>query len=169
MIYFHPHKFSPMECDKIIALGMESKPEYIKQGAGDSPNVREVRVGWIHCDIETQWIFSRLIPLLRFWPIKRLESLQFSIYGEGGCCDWHIDHEEGTHDGLAKNRICNAIVQLSEPGDYGGGELEARKGFTVIEAPTARGSVLVLDKNIWHRVAPLTGGIRKSLVCWGLK
>lgn len=169
VIFQYPNKFSPMECDKIIALGEAAESHYVKAGTGESANLKEVEVSFIHCDIETQWIFSRVIPLLAPWPISRLEDLQFSIYGEGGCCDWHIDHEEDTNQGAGRDRIVNAIVQLSDPGDYTGGDLEAKVGLTIHQPSRERGSVLVLDKEIWHRVAPLTGGIRKSLVCWGLK
>jgi PKHD-type hydroxylase len=98
-----------------------------------------------------------------------LEDLQFSTYGPGGKCDWHIDHNEATHGGAAMDRLCNAIVQLSPPTDYTGGELQFRIGTATFPGPMAQGSVLVLDKTIWHRVAPLESGTRKSLVSWGLK
>lgn len=169
MIKQYDNKFSPLECDKIIALGDASIVHHIFKGTGESSNLKNVRVGFIHCTIDTMWIFSRMIPLLGRWPISRLESMQFSIYGPGGCCGWHIDNEEDTNQGAGRDRIVNAIVQLSDPDDYTEGDLEARVGLSIHQAPRSRGSVLVLDKEIWHRVAPLTGGTRKSLVCWGLK
>jgi len=165
MISEYPETFSADECDKIIALGESNPMEYIEAGA----NLKRVKVGFIDYGEESDWIFGRMIPLLRAWPISRLESLQLSVYGEGGECGWHIDHEEDTHQGAARDRIVNAIVQLSEPDDYEGGALEAKLVETIIQGPRARGDVLVMDKQIWHRVAPLTKGTRKSLVCWGLK
>jgi len=169
MIQSYINKFSAAECDKIIALGESVERSYVKEGTGDSANIKNVQVGFIHCDIDSMWIFSRLIPLFGAWPISRLESMQFSIYGPGGCCDWHIDYEEDTNGGAGRDRIVNAIVQLSDPGDYDEGDLEARVGLSIHQTSRERGSVLVLDKEIWHRVAPLTGGTRKSLVCWGLR
>lgn len=169
MIRQHMAGFSPSECDKIIALGEAVESIHIEAGTGDSANLKNVRVGFIHCNIDSMWIFSRIIPFLRDWPISRLESMQFSIYGPGGCCDWHIDYEEDTNQGAGRDRIVNAIVQLSDPDDYTEGDLEARVGLSIHQASRERGSVLVLDKEIWHRVAPLTGGTRKSLVVWGLK
>lgn len=158
-----------MECDKIIALGEAAQSTYTDAGDGKSSNIKNVRVGFIHCNIETMWIFSRISSLFYRWPISRLESMQYSVYGPGGCCDWHIDNEEDTNQGAGRDRIVNAIIQLSDPNDYTEGDLEARVGLSIHQAPRERGAALVLDKEIWHRVAPLTGGTRKSLVCWGLK
>jgi PKHD-type hydroxylase len=161
--------FTAAECEKIIEYGEEQHQTVIEQGEGRSANLKNLKVSWIKHEPGTGWIFKRLGFLLDGWPISRLENLQFSTYGPGGKCDWHIDHHETTNNGAAMDRLCNAIVQLSPPGNYTGGKLELRIQKTIFTGPTAQGSVLVLDKAIWHRVAPLESGERKSLVAWGLK
>ncbi len=169
MIHQYQNFFSAEECDRIIEAG-EAKPlNYIKKGEGESINLAEVSAGFIFCTPETNWLLSRMWPLFRKWPVRRIENLQFSVYTQGGCCDWHIDYEEDTNQGAGRDRIVNAIVQLSDPDDYTEGDLEVKVGLTIHSASRERGSVLVLDKEILHRVAPLASGIRKSLVCWGLK
>ena len=170
MIKQYLNFFSAEDCDRIIEAGEAAPSTYIKKGDGESANLAEVRVSFLQAfNLPNMAIYSRFAPLFRDWPITRLENLQFSIYTKGGCCDWHIDFEEDTNQGAGRDRIVNAIVQLSDPDDYTGGDLEARVGLSIHQASRERGSVLVLDKEIWHRVAPLTGGTRKSLVCWGLK
>ncbi len=161
--------FTVDECAEIIRLAENEPFTVVEQGKGESYNLKNLKVSWLNFEPQTQWIFKKLMALVSSWPITRLESLQFTVYGPGGCCDWHIDHEETTHNGAAVDRLCNAIVQLSDPGDYTGGELELRMDDQVLKGPTGQGSALVLDKTIWHRVAPLKSGTRKSLVSWGLK
>lgn len=164
------HKvFSQKECEHIARMAEKEHTTVIDQGEGRSANLKNLKVSWLLFNIHTKWIFERLMPLLSGWPVSRLEDLQFSRYGPGGKCDWHIDHDEPTHGGAAMDRLCNAIVQLSAPGDYTGGRLEFRIQDAVFPGPSVQGSVLVLDKTIWHRVAPLESGERKSLVSWGLK
>ena len=168
MIHIYNKFFTPAECEAIIELGDAAESTYIKAGTGESKNLKELTVGWIDCLPNSNWIFGKLHHLFTKWPITRLERLQFTTYRKGGCCDWHIDYEEETSGGAARSRVANAIVQLSGPDDYTGGELEMRIKETVFKGPIERGSVLVLDKAIWHRVAPLESGVRKSLVSWGL-
>jgi len=154
--------FTVDECEEIIRLA-ETEPFNV------GGNLTNLKVSWLNFKPDTQWIFKKLFTLFSGWPITRLESLQFTVYGPGGFCGWHIDHHETTHNGVALDRLCNAIIQLSDPGDYTGGELELKKNDQVLSGPTAQGSALVLDKAIWHQVAPLKSGTRKSLVSWGLK
>ena len=161
--------FSADECESIVWMAEKEHVTVIEQGIGRSANLKNLKVSWLKYTIDTAWIFRKLQPLLKGWAISRLEDLQFSSYGPGGKCDWHIDHHEATHGGAAMDRLCNAIIQLSDPGDYTGGRLEFRIQDAVFPGPSAQGSVLVLDKTVWHRVAPLESGERKSLVSWGLK
>jgi len=169
LIFENKNIFSTFQCEKIIGLGEKEPATVIEQGEGRSANLKNLKVSWLRYNDGTRWIFERVMPLLKWWEISRLEDIQFSVYSPGGKCDWHIDHHETTHGGAAMDRLCNAIVQLSMPGDYTGGELQFKIQEAVFPGPTAQGSVLVLDKTIWHRVAPLASGERKSLVIWGLK
>ena len=69
-------------------------------------------------------------------------------------------------------------IQLSAPEDYEGGELEfqvnnfnsrKRGDFTLdetISAPNKKGSVIIFDSRVKHRVREVKSGVRKSLVGW---
>jgi|TARA_B100001939_G_scaffold147958_1_gene128124 Rps23 Pro-64 3,4-dihydroxylase Tpa1-like proline 4-hydroxylase len=114
------------------------------------------------------------------------ESMQYTQYGEGEFYNWHNDagiscaykpvSVGNRSDGLASDflnenielvRKLSFVVQLSDPEDYEGGNLqlldEAGKSYF---APRQRGTVIVFDSRTQHRVLKVTKGLRKSLVGW---
>lgn len=114
------------------------------------------------------------------------ESMQFTQYGEGEFYGWHNDagisghykpvsvgnhHEGRTQDYLNEKlelvRKLSFVVQLSDPDDYEGGNLQllAEDGKSYF-APRKRGTVIVFDSRTQHRVLKVTSGLRKSLVGW---
>ncbi len=75
---------------------------------------------------------------------------------------WHDDY---SHERSTAPRKLTAIVQLSENGDYEGGDLEVF-GIEVTAAPRDRGTVIVLPSFVYHRVTAVTAGRRRALVSW---
>ena len=69
-------------------------------------------------------------------------------------------------------------IQLSDPEDYEGGELEfkvnkygseKRGDFALDEtffAPNKKGTIIIFDSRVKHRVCEVKSGVRKSLVGW---
>lgn len=114
------------------------------------------------------------------------ESMQFTQYGVGEFYGWHNDagiachykpvsvgnHHEGRaqdylNEKLELVRKLSFVVQLSDPDDYEGGNLQllAEDGKSYF-APRKRGTVIVFDSRTQHRVLKVTKGTRKSLVGW---
>jgi len=114
------------------------------------------------------------------------ESMQFTQYGVGEFYGWHNDagisgqykpvsvgnhHDGRTQDYMNEKlelvRKLSFVVQLSDPDDYEGGNLQllAEDGKSYF-APRKRGTVVVFDSRTQHRVLKVTGGLRKSLVGW---
>lgn len=116
------------------------------------------------------------------------ESIQFTKYTEGQFYSWHNDAGLATHykpvsvgnrgngqeiaqDFINENceliRKLSVVVQLSDPDDYEGGNLqildEANNSYIV---PRKRGTVIVFDSRAQHRVLKVTKGTRRSLVSW---
>ena len=58
-------------------------------------------------------------------------------------------------------------LQLSDPDQYTGGELEFidNSGKTMF-APKQRGTMVVFDSRLKHRVRRVKSGLRKSIVGW---
>jgi len=116
------------------------------------------------------------------------ETSQFTRYKEGEFYNWHNDAGLASHykpvsvgnrgnggeiaqDFINENceliRKLSVVVQLSNPEDYEGGNLQLldEAGNSYI-APRKRGTVIVFDSRTQHRVLKVTKGVRKSLVGW---
>jgi PKHD-type hydroxylase len=114
------------------------------------------------------------------------ESMQLTQYGVGEFYGWHNDagisghykpvsvgnhHEGRAQDYLNENlelvRKLSFVVQLSDPDDYEGGNLQllAEDGKSYF-ATRKRGTVIVFDSRTQHRVLKVTNGVRRSLVGW---
>jgi len=58
-------------------------------------------------------------------------------------------------------------LQLSDPEDYEGGELEFLDNQDEpFFAPKQKGTIVVFDSRVKHRVRKVTNGLRKSIVGW---
>jgi len=63
---------------------------------------------------------------------------------------------------------------LSNPKDYEGGELEfdyrseEQTKIVTCEQIKNKGSIVVFPSFVWHKVKPVTKGLRYSLVAWNL-
>ena len=99
------------------------------------------------------------------YNIETFEPMQFGKYEVGGKYDWHRDALNVTE----VMRKLSGIVQLSASDDYEGGDLEFFNGEQTPEDLKLRkqGSVIVFDSRDWHRIMPITKGVRYSLVLWG--
>ena len=116
------------------------------------------------------------------------ETMQYTRYGEGEFYGWHSDSdlhcqykpvseglqcnsEEMIGDFLRENteyvRKLSFVLQLSDPGDYEGGNLQLlnEEGKSYI-APRQRGTVILFDSRTKHRVQKVRSGVRKSIVGW---
>ena len=97
---------------------------------------------------------------------RQNEQVQFTEYTVDNFYHWHQDNLDSSINGT--NRKLSLSVNLSNPKDYEGGNLEFFMGNVKPFDPLKRkqGSVIVFDSSIWHRVTPVTKGIRYSLVTW---
>jgi PKHD-type hydroxylase len=114
------------------------------------------------------------------------ESLQYTRYGEGQFYGWHNDAGLANqykpvgvgnyHEGRAQDFVNEKLelvrklsfsIQLSNPDDYEGGNLqlldESSNQYIV---PRQRGCICLFDSRTQHRVLKVTKGTRKSIVGW---
>ena len=132
-------------------------------------NIRDSRIAWIHPNTETQWLFSRAVLVFKSsLPFSSLQSMQYTVYdSKGSHYDWHRDI--GSGDEIMKARINVAVLQLSDPGDYKGGVLQIKHEDQVIDVMKMRGMTTTFPIQLEHKVTPVTSGVRKTLIMWGLK
>lgn len=98
----------------------------------------------------------------RFDLMGFYEPIQVAEYGEGDFFDWHNDFSQG----LASTRKLSLSVQLSDPSDYEGGDLQFHINTKLQNAPRTKGTVIIFPSFVPHRVTPITAGKRRSMVGW---
>ena len=172
-----PNVFTAQEVASIIAHGEAVGTAMAGFMAGTPRNninnkIRITQHAWIDPAPETEWLYMRIEQaalafndrIYQFDITGFSESLQYTVYhgNEGGHYDWHVDHGRG----LPVQRKLSFSVQLSEPSDYEGGELQIHAANNISVAPKALGTVIVFPSYNLHRVTPVTAGTRRSLVCW---
>ena len=165
--------FSPPECDAIIEMALE----FPEQNGGISVNneenleYRKSRIRWIECQYENEWLWNKLSNLAlmantEYYDFNLLgfkECIQYTEYeAPGEHYTWHMDYGVG-HMSQRKLSIC---VQLSDPEEYEGGELELFYQADPVVAQKTRGTAVVFPSYTMHRVTPVTKGTRSSLVVW---
>ncbi len=148
-------------------------------------SVRSCKTGFLPVNDELTELFGKLIQdyNLNFsgwrFDIEFIEAIQLGHYHKGDFYDWHIDSFQNPsfqtqheyHPNKPYNRKISVTVFLNDPEEYEGGEfdLETRgpnsnERYDTFKMP--KGSVIVFPSYMWHRVRPVTSGVRKSLVLW---
>lgn len=128
-------------------------------------DLRKGRVSWIDDGLKDQlW---RLVSdinaeFFRFDLDGILEPLQYAVYGPGDHFGWHVDAVAGQKP----YRKLSLSVQLSDPSDYDGGELQMQLGCWTMTMPKGLGDVIAFPTWLPHRVLPVTRGVRHALVVW---
>ena len=134
-------------------------------------NIRDSKITWI----KSAYLRSQLFDVIdsfnkQTWnyELDVCEDPQYGIYLNGGYYDWHVDEEPKVSHLIRKLSI---TIWLNEPDEYEGGEfdIEVRgphdhSRYDSFKLP--KGSIVVFPSNKWHRVRPVTSGVRKSLVTW---
>lgn len=172
--YYFTNVFTDQEIEQIIEIG-ESQNKIKATTVGEEMNqeVSEYRVSdiaWLSNNPKTTWLFDRIADLaikansemwnFDIWDYQ--DDLQYtSYYGNGGHYDWHADLGPGI-----SNRKLSIVLQLSNPDEYEGGELQMNTGGTIINVPKEKGLICFFPSFVLHRVTPLSSGLRRSLVTW---
>lgn len=133
------------------------------------PSIRNSKIRWWFEDHWACSIISYYIGIAnrKYWEydLNLLQSIQISVYLENGHYGWHSDY--GTSKNGKWTRKLSASVLVSDPSEYEGGDLEFIDYHgNIVKAPKEKGSVIVFDSRIPHRVTPVTKGRRVSLVTW---
>lgn len=164
--------FSKEECKKIIKIGKDINliDGKVTQNHVKDEKIRDSKISWIFPSEDTTWIFKKLTDSLNFlnktyfkFDIYGLvEGLQFTNYkAPNGHYGVHVDSEVNT-----TIRKLSVTVQLSDPNEYKGGNLNLINGPAPFVAEKEQGMVYCFPSYVLHEVTPVTKGERSSLVCW---
>ena len=190
--FYFTGALTPWLCDQIIKFGQAQpeglgsvgqinademhKSEELQQQVKKS---RDSYISWI----DEPWVYTEVHPYInqaneqagwKFdWDFS--EPAQFTKYKLNQYYHWHVDADakpmEGNNpDTKGKIRKLSCTIQLSEPNDYEGGDLEFEtpNGKFNVKEIKPKGSICIFPSFVKHRVTPVTSGIRHSLVMWNL-
>ena len=194
--YYFKNVFSNLFCDEVIKYGNSQNEILARTGGTQDKKLnkkekkqllkkRNSNVSWL----DQEWIYREIRPFLieankqAGWNyhFDYLESIQFTKYKLNQHYGWHVDEYPKPFDNNCENinwrgktRKISAVIILSNPNDYKGGELmfkyfQGEK--TKIESVKdflPKGSIIVFPSYVLHKVKPVTDGLRYSLVVWTL-
>ena len=182
-------------CDDLVSYGEQQASQIALTGEyeGISPNnekdisklykTRNSSIVWM----SDPWVYNSIIPFVHEanrlanwnfeWSLS--ENCQWTKYAETQHYTWHQDSfnkpynkpQEKTYGLIRKLSV---TVSLVDGDNYEGGDLEfdlrnrGNSESNIITSKIARtkGSVIVFPSFVWHRVSPITKGVRYSLVIW---
>jgi len=157
---------------KDYAKTLIDTPALIDNGSHTAPEkIRKNKVSWISNTLEASWIYDRIAFVMRelnaqyynFDLYGFVEDMQFTIYDETGAhYTWHMD----MGDNSTAPRKLSMVLQLSDPSEYEGGELQILDKANPETVTKQKGMITVFPSYTLHRVTPVTKGVRYTLVVW---
>ena len=190
--WYFKSALTPKFCDDVIKYGLQKKDAIARTGGygnkkltkQDVLNLKRKRnsdLVWLN----DNWIYKEIHPFVVeankkagwnfHWDWS--ESCQFTKYKLNQYYAWHCDsfNKIGSN---GKIRKLSMTCQLTDGSEYQGGELEfdfrnydppqrdESKHLIKCKEILPKGSIIVFPSFVWHRVKPVTKGVRYSLVVW---
>jgi PKHD-type hydroxylase len=137
---------------------------------GVNLNIRRSQVSWLDNNPNTKWVFEKLAHVASQLNADNFrldltgfgERLQLTNYdqSENGMYGWHQDYGNGI------SRKLSLAVQLTDPSEYEGGNLQVMTSGDPVSIRKQRGIIAAFPSYVLHQVTPVTQGSRQSLVAW---
>ena len=167
--------FTPDQCQKIIDAGRRQKPQQASVGMGRpqggvNTKKRTTTISWIPFK-EMEPMYNDINIFIQkanknhfgFGDIQITEQAQFTEYPEGGFYNWHMDTDVNMQYEPPVRKISMTLL-LSPENQFEGGDLELMAPGK--RANMKQGHAIIFASFLNHRVAPVTKGVRQSLVMW---
>lgn len=165
--------FSDEELNEINTLALSLPPQTVVVGTQRQykPEYNRSVMRWIEPSADTDWIYNRITTQIavlnskhyRFDLIGLDEPLNYLTYTEEvqGHYFWHVDTGENF-------RKLSITVQMTDPAEYDGGEVEINASGKPEDLPKDKGKMIMFPSYLIHRVKPVTRGARSALVAWSV-
>lgn len=175
-------RFSKPTCERIISLASLLPDQDAVIGSSDKnpktdSNVRRSKIRWLNGSTpDFRNLYLDLVDMFYMAnknafgvDIWHLHEMQFTEYKaeDQGFYTWHNDVLWESNN--CSHRKLSMVIQLSDPKNYEGGELEIQPLHLDPPNPEIlkkQGNVIVFPSFLMHRVTPVTKGTRYSLVAW---
>jgi PKHD-type hydroxylase len=160
--------FTEEELDFLQNMALNSSTKAALADGVLLPSTRNSEVTWLNCSKDSRWLYDKLAYIANELNSKYYrfdlsgfgESLQITNYSTNGKYGWHVDH------GSKIGRKLSMVLQLSNPSDYEGGDLQINTGGEPVTVKKKRGLLAAFPSFHLHQVSPVTKGNRQSLVTW---
>ena len=191
--YIFPQAIEKKECKRLLKYCLQNsdfeEASVIKSGYSDVSDTdtddksetkhetRKTAVSFItdreNLMNDLVWGFIRQANAEFFkYKLDYFQAIQFARYQDGGHYDWHQD--ASPQDLANEGRKLSLTFSLTDDTEYDGGLLQFYNGdkpyvdkdHDVERDIKSVGTVIVFDSRDWHRVTPVTKGVRYSIVCW---
>jgi PKHD-type hydroxylase len=175
-------QFTKATCERIISLASLLPEKEASIGSVDAnprldSNVRRSKVRWLNWSmpdfkdlcLDMEDMFreaNRRAFGAELWHIRDMQFTKYDSSDEG-FYNWHNDVI--WESSYCTHRKLSMSIQLSDPSEYEGGDLEIAPLYLEPPDPMTlrqQGNVIVFPSFLMHRVTPVTKGTRYSLVAW---
>jgi PKHD-type hydroxylase len=170
---------SKTQCQNVIDI-IKSRPAKDAtlgvEGERKDSQYRRSKIRWVlPGDNQLDWLFADLWKMALKsndewfgFHLSKMDYLQVAEYDAVFKGEYKIHHDVFYMNGSNYHRKLSAIIQLSDPNDYEGGDFEL---YETQEQPDkqaikAQGSVIFFPSFIRHAALPVTKGLRYSVAAW---
>lgn len=155
----------------------------LEESEASRPDLRKCKINWIeNCEVRALLLtLCHQVNVDAEWNLQILggEGIQYTLYNEGDHYDWHVDAQGLLKSQMQQMGMCadtpirkiSLTLFLNDPEEYEGGELElelfgplAKERSVKFKEP--KGTVIFFPSDTWHKINPITSGVRKSIVSW---
>ena len=164
--------FTPKLCKEIIDLNTALEKEHGKifnKFDKVDNKIRQSKISWLP--------FNKMEPMYNdinnfiqkinrnnfgFSDIQITEEAQITEYSKDDFYNWHTDTSINMIDEPPVRKLSMTVL-LNDPREFEGGNLEIAN---LVMNPMQQGHAAIFASFLQHRVAPITKGVRRSLVMW---
>lgn len=172
--------FSPQNCKDILEMGLQIPPEKAVVGVDGEMKEHEMRKSVVRFIDSKNQRYEQLFDMMwklaiqsneKFFNfhISKLDYIQLAEYDESYSGKYEKHHDVFWMNNDPKyHRKLTAIVQLTDPSEYDGGDFEF---FNITSYPDKeiirkQGTVMFFPSFLEHQATPVTRGKRHSLAAW---
>ena len=185
--WYYEKALNNEECESLLNL---KKQHDLKSATIDEGEINEkIRKTEVIFTSE-EWVYNLVRPYMHDanaaanwnFDIDYCEQAQFTEYKNGGHYTWHQDsmpmHIQESIGPKGKIRKLSTTIVLSDDNEYEGADFElintasltpnSEDKIEILKEPVFRkkGTIIFFPSSVFHRVTPITSGVRNSLVFW---
>lgn len=177
--YFKSY-FSPEVCDKILELGLQLPKQSATLGVEGKSVDTQYRKSQTRFILKEQTQFNFLFDEMWKMAIRanedwfgfhltKIDYIQLAEYDSAYQGEYKKHHDVfWINNDPVYHRKLTAVVQLTDPSEYEGGDFEVydSNSYPNKEEIRTRGTVIFIPSFVPHAALPVTKGLRHSLACW---